>query len=253
MYRIFIFINIPRIIISKLLAVEFFKYVRKIFACTHVSVDVPEFTDDSRFIFCRWNFSNNSPPPAGLELVGAVELKNDNIHMFTTISFRCSLLSQQKIPNVSVGIDDIAFWNLRRHRSIQCRRLLMHLSGCLVLKLILGRYDYFVGERISSRAFGGWRGRTGTFTVTSTSRTLINGRLWWWLECLNCNRFWWFWLNWCSLLDWWKSLEESVKLVGFMVIHNNESSITHLVEVIVIATDENLTVVFEQPIHTGCH
>lgn len=49
------------------------------FQCsTHVSVDVPEFTDDSRFSFCRWNFSNNSPPPpppARLELIGTVELK----------------------------------------------------------------------------------------------------------------------------------------------------------------------------------
>lgn len=42
---------------------------------THVSVDAPEFTEDSRFNFCRWNFSNNSPPPAGLELIGIVELK----------------------------------------------------------------------------------------------------------------------------------------------------------------------------------
>lgn len=46
-------------------------------AFTHVSVDAPEFTDDSRFNFCRWNFSNNSPPPAALALIGTVELEND--------------------------------------------------------------------------------------------------------------------------------------------------------------------------------
>lgn len=44
-------------------------------ACTYVSVDTPEFADVSRFSFCRWNFSNNSPPPAALELIGTVELE----------------------------------------------------------------------------------------------------------------------------------------------------------------------------------
>lgn len=30
---------------------------------TYVSVKTPACTDDSRFIFCRWNFSKSSPPP----------------------------------------------------------------------------------------------------------------------------------------------------------------------------------------------
>lgn len=38
-----------------------------------------------------------------------------------------------------------------------------------------------------------------------------------------------------------------------MIMIHDDSPITHLVEFIIIATDENLTVVFEQPIHTGCH
>lgn len=54
-------------------------------ACTHVSVDAPELTDDSRFNFCRWNFSNNSPPPAALETIGTVALKIKSKDVLDTI------------------------------------------------------------------------------------------------------------------------------------------------------------------------
>lgn len=115
-----------------------------------------------------------------------------------------------QIPNISVDICRIASWNFRRPRPIQHVSLLVHLSGRLVLELILCRYDYFVGEWISSWAFGCWSGRTGTFPASNTGGTLIGGRLWRWLEWLNCNWFWWFRLNGCCLLDWWKSLAKQI-------------------------------------------
>lgn len=103
-------------------------------------------------------------------------------------------------------------------------RLLLQFAHLLLLQLRLCGNDDFVTERITPWALRRRCRRAGALT---TGRTI------WQLRAVFAmsQRLWWFGLHRGSLLNRWK----------------------HLVEIVVIATDEHIAVIFKQTIHAGSH
>lgn len=223
------------------------------FVCTHVSVEALELTDDSRFIFWRWNFSNNSPPPAGMQLFGTVELKNcqftfalllvsidawahTNTHLMLRLTFVALIFGISDTTDRFSA--DVCCWICPTAWCCNCVCV-----GITTLSVSESRRELFAVE----------------VAVLGLSRPPAFAAFWSMVVCDDDFSDWFAagsgdldwtdaasWIGGSAWTEWEKKIIKSLSTI-------NAHAHTYLIEIVIIATDENVTIIFEKSIDTRCH